>query len=89
MRKPVVNGRPRLLNSFGCHGKCFLSYVITSLRVLQFIEGLVERQPDILVPEIPLFFFFSTICPQFFSACKILESVYFKSPHICIFSEWC
>ena len=36
----------------GCHSKCFLLYVITSLRVLQFIEGLIKWQPDILVSEI-------------------------------------
>ena len=58
----------------GCHSKCFLSYVITSLRVLQFIEGLIEQQPDILVSEIAEYL--QHICHISVSPSTILRTLY-------------
>jgi hypothetical protein len=53
VKKPVVSGRPRLLNSLDamvsdCHLCSYMPYILR-----QFLEGLVERQPDITMISAP------------------------------------
>lgn len=52
VKKPVVSGRPRLLNSLDAMVGALNTCLCMSYTFIQFIEDLVVRQPDIMLREI-------------------------------------
>ena len=74
VKKPVVSGCPRLLNSLDATEVSFKSRYYMSHPLLQFIEGLVKQQPDILLSEIGEYL--RHICHINASSATIMRTLY-------------